>query len=126
MPPIDNRARHCTYKLREQPALDETDVGILHDHIAVLRTELAKLTRQRLAVRMRTETSALALQAEIGSLNEALAEAYVHLAGAPPGSHATECAINQAPAYRPGPCDCGARVRAGSAGGSSIQPPAPS
>lgn len=113
MQPSDNSVRNAEYKMREQPPLDETDVEVLHDHIAVLRGELAKLTRQRLPVRMRTETSALVLQAEIAGLNEALAEGYVDLAGVPPGSHATECAINQAPAYRPGPCDCVARIRAG-------------
>ena len=114
--PIDNSARHATYKMRPQPAMDETDVAVLHDHIAELRAELARVTRRRLGVRMRTETSARALHDEIAVLNEALAEAYIELAGAPPGSHATECATNQAPAFRPGACDCGASLqRAGSA-----------
>ena len=114
--PIDNSARHATYKIRKQPAMDETDVGVLHDHIAELRAELARVTRRRLGVRMRTETSAPALHGEIADLNIALAEAYIELAGAPEGSHTMECATNQAPAFRPGPCDCGASLqRAGSA-----------
>ena len=83
----------------------QTDLGVLHDHIAVLRAELARVTRRRLAVRMRTETSTLALRTKISWLNIHLAEAYIEQAGAS-GGHSTECAINQAPAFRPGPCNC--------------------
>lgn len=41
-------------------------------------------------------------------LHELLADAYLGLAGVPADVHSSECATNQAPAYRPGPCDCGA------------------
>lgn len=55
-----------------------------------------------------TETDPKVLHSHIGVLNEELAEAYIRLAGVPAEWHSTECAINQAPAYRPGPCSCGA------------------
>lgn len=41
-------------------------------------------------------------------LPELLADAYLALPGVPAEAHSSECAINQAPAYRPGPWDCGA------------------
>ena len=110
MQPIDNSARHATYQIRPQASPDETDPEVLHDHIAELRAELARMTRRRLGLRMRTEISTLALRTEISWLNMDLAEAYIEQAGAS-GGHSSERAINQAPAFRPGPCDCGASAR---------------
>lgn len=43
-----------------------------------------------------------ALEAEIGMLREKLSDA---LAGGLP--HRSDCAVYQAPAYEPGPCNCG-------------------
>ena len=54
------------------------------------------------------ETNTVALQRYIGELHRELAEAYIRLTGLPAAKHTTDCAVNQAPAYRPGPCDCGA------------------
>lgn len=45
--------------------------------------------------------------ADIGRLREMLSSA---LAGS--GGHRSDCAVHNAPAYDPGPCDCGAQVPA--------------
>lgn len=105
---VDNSARHATYRIRPQPDRGETDPEVLHDHVEVLRSELRRVAGGRGMVRMRTETDPRALHAEIEQLNELLAEAYIARAGAPAGAHQTGCAVNQAPAFRPGPCDSGA------------------
>jgi len=49
------------------------------------------------------------MQDIIGQVNEKLADRYLANAGVPAQDHDAQCAINQAPAYRPGPCDCDAR-----------------
>jgi hypothetical protein len=57
------------------------------------------------------ETDPAVLHDHIEVLTEELAEAYLKSAGVPPEAHSSECFINQAPAYRPGPCNCGAAKR---------------
>lgn len=105
---IDNAVRHATYRMRPQPDRDETDPDALHDHVGVLRTELWRVAGGRAQVHMRTETDASLLHAQIEQLNEFLADAYIKRSGAPAAVHQTDCAVNQAPAFRPGPCECGA------------------
>jgi hypothetical protein len=57
------------------------------------------------------ENNPKVLRHYIRMLHDELAEAYLQIAGVPAAAHATDCAINQAPAHRPGPCDCGAWMR---------------
>src|SRR5205814_5113872 len=101
---------HAEYVLRPQPAFDERDVDVLNSHVDTLTHELEALTGLRLT-RANRDTQPPAIQRRIQELNEELAEAYINVAGVPPEAHTPECAINQAPAYRPGPCDCGATSR---------------
>jgi hypothetical protein len=112
---VDNTRANAGYVVRPQPDATETDPDVLHDHVEVLRGELASVTGLRRKVRMRNETDARVLHEEIGRLNEQLADAYLARAGTPAQAHTSECAINQAPAYRPGPCNCGAVQRNSSA-----------
>jgi hypothetical protein len=112
----DNSARHATYRMRAQPDRDETDLEVLHDHIQVLRSELRRVAGGRAPVRMRTKTDPRLLHAEIEQLNELLANAYIALSCAPGLAHRTECAVNQAPAFRLGRCDCGQGGRKGAQG----------
>ena len=105
---IDNSVRHATYRMRPQPDRDETDPDVLHDYIGVLRSELRRVAGGHAPVHMRTETDARVLHSQIEQLNELLADAYIKRSGAPAAAHQTHCAVNQAPAFRPGPCDCGA------------------
>lgn len=90
--------RNDDYQLREQPDRSETDHGLLVSHISDLADEIehAGLNASR------------ELHAAISVLNELLGEAYLAKAGVPYEKHSNDCAIKQAPAYRPGPCDCGA------------------
>ena len=96
------------YRTRPQPDRDEVDPNVLHDHIGVLRTELRQVAGGRAQVHMRTETDPAVLHGQIEQLNELLAEAYIKRAGVPAAAHSTDCAVNQVPVFRPGPCDCGA------------------
>ena len=104
----DNSASHATYRMRAQPDRNETDPEVLHDHIETLRSELRRVAGRRAQVRMRTLTDPRLLHGEIEQLNELLSDAYIAQSSAPPLAHRTDCAVNQAPAFRPGPCDCGA------------------
>lgn len=108
--PLHRIQRHIQYRPRPQPHADETDPDVLHDHIGQLRGELVGVLGGHRNVHMRTEMDARVLHGQIVALNVQLAKAYVAAAGVPAGDHATDCAINQAPAFRPGRCDCGAAV----------------
>jgi hypothetical protein len=107
----DSILRHPPYRTRPQPHRDETDPDVLHDHIGELRGELVGVAGGHRNVHMRTEMDASVLHGQIEVLNQRLAQAYITQAGLPAGSHRSDCAINRAPALRPGRCDCGVAVR---------------
>lgn len=93
-----HNARNDDYQLRPQPDHSETDHGVLVSHISDLVDEIAAAGL----------SASNELHAAISVLNELLADAYLAESGAPAENHKSDCAINQAPSYRPGPCDCGA------------------
>lgn len=96
---IDNAANHATYAMRPQPDLDCPDLVALADHLLSLLSELEAIGGKNASAQM---------QDLIGQLNEKLADRYSANAGVPAQAHEVQCAINQAPAYRPGPGDCDA------------------
>ena len=91
---------------RTQPDPGEQDPTRLRSHVLVLLDELQTVNPRRGILQLgNEEKDAAALRSLISQLNEALAEAYIEESGHK--YHTYDCAINQAPAFRPGPCTCG-------------------
>lgn len=75
--------------------VEEVD-GTIH----LINSAKALLEYTRMVDRRAREDAEL----EIGRLHEELAAAYIKLSGT--DQHASDCATSNAPAMKPGPCDC--------------------
>ena len=97
---------------RPQPGSGEQDPRRLRSHVLALLDELQTVDPRRLVLQLgNEEKDAAALRSLVSQLNEALAAAYIEESGHK--YHTPDCAISQAPAFRPGPCTCGGRHEPG-------------